>query len=372
LLGKKDAYSPALSYLRLEEGMTLISCSGTIGRMVYVRSDMAGMWSSQHIMKVVPDPDRIPPGYLYAFLSSKFGGPLVVGGTYGAIIQHIEPHHIANLPVPRLGEQVEMRAHELVQDAAEQRSTAATLRAQTLAIVVAELGWRAPTKRSLCTSVSSLLLARRIDAFHHSVPVVAARQTLSSHPTSAPLGDKVIDVFEPNRGARRKVSDPAYGIPFLSSSEMFHLDPQGDYLVSLRTPHVERLLIGASDVLLPRSGQLGGIIGRAVLPLPGNYGCAASEHLVRVRCKNPEDALYVWSILASEAGYFASIGTAFGSSIPSLACDLLHELKIPWFTGVTRRQIEETAAKVTALLSSAIEKDHMAVHTVESAIEEAA
>ena len=115
LLRKQNAYSPGLSYLRLEEGMTLISCSGTIGRMVYVRPEMAGMWSSQHVMKVVPDPDHILPGYLYAFLSSKFGLPLVVGGTYGAIIQHIEPYHIANLPVPRLGKKLEASVHNLVQ-----------------------------------------------------------------------------------------------------------------------------------------------------------------------------------------------------------------------------------------------------------------
>ena len=88
--------------------------------MAYVRPDMDGMWSfSEHVMNVVPDPDRILPGYLYAFLSSKFGVPLVVGGTYGAIIQHIEPHHIANLPVPRLGEKIETRVHRLIQEAAE-------------------------------------------------------------------------------------------------------------------------------------------------------------------------------------------------------------------------------------------------------------
>ena len=125
LLRKTDAYSPALSYLRLEEGMILISCSGTIGRMVYVRSDLAEMWSSQHIMKVVPNPDRILSGYLYAFLSSKFGQPLVVGGKYRAIIQHIEPHHIAKLHVPRLGNELEERVHRLIQEAAELRTQAA-------------------------------------------------------------------------------------------------------------------------------------------------------------------------------------------------------------------------------------------------------
>jgi type I restriction enzyme, S subunit len=50
-LRRRDAESPRLSYLRLTQGTTLISCSGTIGRTVYVRPDMEGMWTSQHIMK---------------------------------------------------------------------------------------------------------------------------------------------------------------------------------------------------------------------------------------------------------------------------------------------------------------------------------
>jgi type I restriction enzyme S subunit len=113
LLSKKDAMSSRLAYLQIREGMTLISCSGAIGRMAYTRPEMDGMWSSQDVLKVVPAPDRILPGYLYAFLSSKFGVPLVVGGTYGAVIPHIEPYHIATLPVPRLDEEIEVRVHGL-------------------------------------------------------------------------------------------------------------------------------------------------------------------------------------------------------------------------------------------------------------------
>lgn len=71
LLRKSDAVSNRLAYLKLEEGMTLISCSGTIGRMAYARPEMAGMWSSQHVLKIVPDPNKIRPGYLYAFLSGR-------------------------------------------------------------------------------------------------------------------------------------------------------------------------------------------------------------------------------------------------------------------------------------------------------------
>ena len=130
LLRKSDAVSARLAFLRLEEGMTLISCSGTIGRMAYTRREMAGMWSSQDVLKVVPDPEVVAPGYLYAFLSSQFVLPLVTGSTYGAIIPHIEPKHLVDLPVPLAPDAIQEEAHRLVDEAAELRTGAsAELRA---------------------------------------------------------------------------------------------------------------------------------------------------------------------------------------------------------------------------------------------------
>ena len=98
---------------------TLITRSGTIGRMAYVRPDMVGMACSEHVLRVVPEESKIPPGYLYAFLSSKFGVPLVISGTYGAIIQHIEPHHISNLPVPRFDSDFELDVHSKLDESAQ-------------------------------------------------------------------------------------------------------------------------------------------------------------------------------------------------------------------------------------------------------------
>lgn len=116
LISKKQVASNPKFTIR--KGWTLITRSGTIGRMAYARPDMDGVACSEDVMRVVPKEGVIKPGYLYAYLSSRFGVPIVVSGTYGAIIQHIEPHHIANLPVPRLGI-VEEQAHELVQQAAD-------------------------------------------------------------------------------------------------------------------------------------------------------------------------------------------------------------------------------------------------------------
>lgn len=41
------------------------------------------------------------------FNASRFGIAVIKGGIYGTSVRHIEPHHIADLPVPRLGDQAE-------------------------------------------------------------------------------------------------------------------------------------------------------------------------------------------------------------------------------------------------------------------------
>lgn len=355
--------------LVVRRGWTLITCSGTIGRMAYARPDMEGMAGSQHFMRVVPDPNKIPPGYLYAYLSSKFGVPLVVGGTYGAIIQHIEPEHIADLPVPRLDGHIESTAHELISEAAAQRDSAASAQRKAIAQVHKHLAWSAPTSK-MANSAPASALVRRMDAFHHSSRVVAARKSLA-HATAVKLGDHVESVFEPNRGPRLKVDDPTFGVPFLSSSEVFRLDPVGEYSISKRrTPNLEALIVSDRDLLLPRSGQLGGIIGRAVLPLPSYYGHAASEHLVRVRCRSKEEACFLWSVLASEPGYLAAVGTAFGSSIPSLDCALLSDIKVPWFDERTRHELATLVASGVEANAQAIKAERKAVQLVEDTIEQ--
>lgn len=371
LLSKKQvAANPGFL---VRKGWTLITRSGTIGRMVFVRPDMDGMACSEHAMRVVPDEGVIRPGYLFAFLRSRYGVPMVIGGTYGSIIQSIEPEHIAQLPVPRFAREIEEEVHALVAQAAADRSKAAEARSAAIRQARQLAHWSGPSTTMSVGSAVSSELHRRLDAFHHSDVVTRARRAFQNARSAERLGAVTRSVFEPNRGARRKVDDPAYGVPFLSSSEVFALDPEGDYFISRKaTPNLDLLLVMREDLLVPRSGQIGGIIGRAVLPVPTIYGKAASEHLVRIRCETHEDACYLWAVLASEPGYWALVGTAFGSSIPSLDCELISGLSVPWVTGTDRDQIVEFAQLALRLQDAAIAAERSAIALVVRAIEEAA
>ncbi|HGF4890644.1 TPA: restriction endonuclease subunit S, partial [Escherichia coli] len=65
----------------IRQNWTLITRSGTIGRMAYAGPNLDGLACSEHVMRVAPDQEKVLPGYIFAYLSSKFGVPLIVSGT---------------------------------------------------------------------------------------------------------------------------------------------------------------------------------------------------------------------------------------------------------------------------------------------------
>jgi type I restriction enzyme, S subunit len=376
LLRRKDAMSPKLSYLRVRYGMTLISCSGTIGRMVYARPDMEGMLTSQHIMKVVPDPEKVPSGYVFAFLSSRYGVPLVTSGTYGSIIQSIEPGHIADLPVPRLGGPVEERAHELVDDAATARAKSAQLKANSRRILLDLLGLRdisaTDTPTSFATFVVSSADLRRLDSAHHSPACKSAVQELAqSAPTSRAVSDTG-KVFTPGIFKRRHVDNPDYGYPYFSGTELFQIDATPRGHLARKWLGIEEYLVAEDWLLIQDAGQLGGLIGRVVRVPPTVAGGAVSNHLMRIAIGDRETAAYVFAILTSAHGYRAIVRNAFGSSIPQLDPQHIGSIQLPWPNKRARSAVAEQVLQAWQFEDEAIVSERAAITLVERAIEEAA
>ena len=388
-LGSTDILDADLSYLSLlskkqvevkpeliiDEGWTLITCSGTIGRMAYARSDMRCMAGSQHFMRVVPDKDMIQPGYLYAYLSSRFGVPLVISGTYGAIIQHIEPHHIAELPVPRLGD-VEDRAHELIQQAADAHVESVELRKQAGNLINSICGFPeklAPAARTFAFSAAnSSRILRRLDATFHS-PVAQQAEALTGAADGISLGDAGVKGYESNR-MKQVFVEEGYGTPFITSGGIFSktITPER-YLRNQLLGEEETWRINECDTLIARSGQVGGIIGRGVWADTRLDGFAASPHILRLRPTNTDfPPGYVYAFLClTDIGYQLLARTAAGSSIPFLPLDAVLEIRIPCKPTLAQRQeIDALVKRSGELRKRSQELEIEAVSLVERAIEE--
>ena len=85
--------------LTLHENFTLITCSGTIGKVALVPKHWDGWTANQHVIRVVPKSKNIA-GYLYAWLSSDYARQLITHHTYGAVIDEISDGHVSEIPVP--------------------------------------------------------------------------------------------------------------------------------------------------------------------------------------------------------------------------------------------------------------------------------
>jgi type I restriction enzyme S subunit len=374
LLQKKYAESRQLSYLKLEEGTTLITCSGTIGRMAYVRQDMAGMWSSQHIMKVVPNDSLIPPGYLYAFLSSKFGVPLVVSGTYGAIIQHIEPAHISSLPVPRFAPDHELSIAKLVDEAAKARASAA-FEVESIKVELAErLGLSESSFQNLRhqrfgfgVAASAIALSGRLEATYHDALVQEIERRIGEQ--SFVKVPEVASVVKPGMFKRIKVDGPEWGYGFITGSELFSIEPKPLYYVSPKTPNISDCVLSPYWILIQAFGQIGGLIGRCVMTTPSLANCAATDLQIQLRFSNPSDAGYVCAFLSTFAGYRLLARTPIGGSIPHIHPKDIEALCLPWPDEDYRHEIGNRMLAAWELRERAVILEDEAREKLESLIE---
>jgi len=390
-LGSTDILAADLSWLPLiskkqvkenplftvQEGWTLITRSGTVGRMAYVRPDMAGMACTEHVMRVVPDRTKIPPGYLYAYLSSKFGVPLVVSGTYGAIIQHIEPHHIADLPVPRLGNAVEAEVNESIEQAAKNRVKASQLLREASEDVLHHFNLKIPKPfhkypRPSTTVASSNTLNQRLDGYYYAQWNKDAYESFDSVASSqkALLGDVTADVYIPGIFKRAYTEDPEFGYPYITGADVYYMAPTSDRYILKQIAENYRLVLRDGMILVQDSGQLGGLIGRPANV--GRYldGFACTNNMVRIVPHSKDDQGFIFAVLNTDYGIRLLMREATGSSIPHLEEKRVRRIQIPWADAETRKRLGQKVVQAIELRDTACDLETKARLLVESSIEE--
>ena len=121
--------------LELHENMTMITCSGTIGKVTLVGKHWENWTANQHIIRVVPANEEVA-GYISIFLSSDYGYQLITRYTYGSVVDEIDDNHVRQIPVPLLkNSEIQKRINDLALKANEKRYEAYKLEQEALRIM---------------------------------------------------------------------------------------------------------------------------------------------------------------------------------------------------------------------------------------------
>ena len=120
--------------LELRENMTLVTRSGTIGKITLVPKHWESWIASEHIIRIIPASVDVA-GYLNIFLASEFGQELIKRNTYGAVVDEIDDKQVQAVPVPLLKDEVaQSRINSMALLANEKRYRAYQLEQEALRI----------------------------------------------------------------------------------------------------------------------------------------------------------------------------------------------------------------------------------------------
>lgn len=121
--------------LEIHQNTTLLTRSGTIGKIALVPKHWEGYIPSDHIIRVVPANDEIA-GYIFIFLNSEYGYNLITHYTYGSVVDEIDDNHVRNIPIPLLkNKNIQQKINDLALEANEKRYEAYLLEQQALKIM---------------------------------------------------------------------------------------------------------------------------------------------------------------------------------------------------------------------------------------------
>jgi type I restriction enzyme S subunit len=377
----------AVEICRVQQGWILITRSGTVGRCVIVGKRLATFAITDDAIRVRAK--NVPCGYLYAYLSSWIGQALISKDQYGSAIKHLEPHHLAGVPVPLLPEEIQAEIHAKIMRAYALRDEANALLDEADELLHEKLCLprfdeslvpylplpqtpRLPANRPemphpKAFSVKVSEIEDRFDAsFHVPVAKTAINLLHKSKYVSVQLGQITADIIVAPRFKRIYVPKE-YGIPFLQGSHLPQMRPYDlKYLSRTKQKGIERWIIRAGWVLVTCSGT----IGRVGLVSSYMDKWAASQHLLRI-IPNKEQGHpgYIAAFLMTPYGQHQLTAKIYGGVVDELTEEDTRAVWIPNAPLEIQGEIGERVVKAFELKDEASAVEERTICKVEEMLQ---
>lgn len=345
----------------LKKGWTLISCSGTIGNCAFANAQHAEKLASQDVIRVNPN-NMLREGVVYAFLASKYGYSMLTQGTFGSVIQHIEPENVEAIPIPQFPDSFQKEVDDLMQESARLREEAmdALEEAKELIANFCKIEYESICiEKSLSTSIKNVrsTLNTRFD------PTIYINKGVhwvkSTQRQSVCIGELNIKMWYPGIFKRAYVKD---GLPYMKGSSVFDVNPfkTCDHLSKARTPKLDDLWLKEGMLLITCAGACGLI--KMITKEYEDKGAIGSPDIIRLVSNDSlftSEYLFAYLQLPPIYDYMQSL--KYGSVIERFDIENIKTIPII-------RPTEELSQTVTEIVKSYMDKTFRAFNCEEQAI----
>ena len=367
----------------LDRGWVLITRSGTVGKCSFSNGIHKGLGGSEDIIRIVPNL-RMPAEVLYAYLSSSVGYSLLTQGTFGSVIQHIEPDYVASIEIPIFPDALQEKVQDLVQSSARLQEEANMLDNESQQMLLNFTGLRpisqedynyfgiktANRKISTFSRNISELSLETINAFNYSERIRKTTEYLRKTCHCLPLSS-VLDsngIFSTGSFPRFEYKSPK-SIMLINQSDIFDFHISGKYIAprGVKTDN----LVSQGEIIIAGVGTLGEneTFCRVIFANEFLEGKLISGEFIRMKTNNDYPSGYLYAWLHSDYGFRLIRSIQAGTKLCRPIPKLLMKLPVPI---LTINQMQEIASKVVSLFSKraqAAQKEDEAIHLIEEEIE---
>lgn len=365
---------------RIKPDNLLVSRSGTIGKCAISSKTTIGKIFSDDVIRIAFN-GECDLGYTYAFLKTEAGLKILQSEIYGSVINHIEPEHLHNVPIPNAPGAVKRTIHEAVvasyalRDQSNERMDAA----QGLLYKALQLPqypqlapcYYAPQAGFRNFTVKASNLDGRFDASYHLPIHDALLATISQHAKEMTMvGDSRIakKIVLPSR-FRRVYVKKGKGVPFFGGKQLLQLDPSGDKYLAYST-HTdiikEELGIKENMCLVSCSGTIGKV---AIVPRHWK-SWVANNHCIRVHPASTAIAGYLYAWLSCDYALPLITRNTYGAVVDEIDAQQLSRVAIPLLKDTdAQKRINELVLQANSLRYEAYVKEQEAIGKMEAVLE---
>jgi len=377
-------YTSQQDNLEIKAEWILVSCSGTLGNTVFTNNNFKGRIGTHDLIRIVPDETAITPGFLYAYLKSRYGKPLLTQASYGGVVKHIEPHHLYDLPIPIFPEERQIVIKKLISKTAElyvqanelleanQRNLLIYTNLKSLNTNDFEFFGNQGSDRILSTFKRSVkdISSTSINAFNYSIRIFKLINEVKKKNQTKTIF-AVLDhrkIFSTGSFPRIETKSPK-AITLVNQSDIFNFPITGKR-ISRRNVKADNL-VNYGEILVAGVGTLGEneTFCKVIFANEELENELVSGEFLRMNTINDVPPGYLFTWLSSEYGFRFLRSIHTGTKLCRPIQKLLYELPVPIIAKDLMEEIHLNVVQAHTLRYKALLAEKEAVQIIEKEIE---
>lgn len=283
-------YKPQAERIRaiVHKGDILVTGFGTIGNTRLVSKHQDGVCYANNVARIRSN-GEVQNGYIYAFMTSKYGSAQLNKNASGSVVRYIEAPGIKKVLIPNTRVSFQQEVDDLIQESARLREEATRL-LETAKKLLSDY-----INNDFASTSGCVTATRNIQDIRNSLQCRLDPPALMNNSVlmfeylkdyCVELGSCNVNIYRPGIFKRCYVKE---GLPYIKGSEIFSVNPfmRCDHLSRSKTPFVDLMKLHEGQLLITCAGSVGQV--KYITKEYEDKGAIGSQDIIRIESN---DALF--------------------------------------------------------------------------------